>query len=106
VQEAGSGKRTQAPVVRGVQEREGGIEVTPEQERRREVAALQWIVKALDCLDEAAGDLGHHSGIYAERASMNLAIEAQSKIRYAIDRWNNSGDPDCRPITMEEIEGR
>ena len=76
--------------------------MTPEQERRREVAALQWMVKARDCLDEAADN----SGTVAEVVAANALKSLSTSIDAIVDFWNNSGDTNCRAITMEEIEGR
>lgn len=74
--------------------------MTPEQERRREVAALQWMVKARDCLDEAADN----SGTVAEVAAAMALESLRARFDAVLDGWNS--DPDCRAITMEEIEGR
>ena len=80
--------------------------MTPEERRRREVAALQWMVKARDYLDEATGPAPLRAPTDAESDALALWLDVSAKIAVVLDRWNNGGDINCRPITMEEIEGK
>lgn len=75
--------------------------MTAEEQRKREVAALRWMVKARGCLDQAAQG---STAIKAEQVANNLHGDLEWGMELCLDTWNNSGDPDCRPITMEEIE--